>query len=151
MTKNKIVIISALSAIALLAIGFALGVYGAKQNSSLGGTSYDASYLVGDVFVGKQANLAFRDGAWQMGPIATTSLFTSTGGITNSGVLTQSGAAALSGQVTINQVTSSTLRLAGLGGCISMPLPGTSTLVYFTATTTADTILASTVKPAGCR
>lgn len=67
MTKTILIVV----AIALLGIGFLLGVYGASSNQSLGGTSYDVSNLVGDVYQGMTRVKMMADGVF-VGPITTS-------------------------------------------------------------------------------
>lgn len=69
MTKIKI----ALGAVALLVVGFALGVYGDRVStpSSLGRNQYDPQYQVGDLYQGMNQTLIARAGNI-VGPIVQT-------------------------------------------------------------------------------
>lgn len=69
MTKIKI----ALGAVALLVIGFALGVYGdrASNSQSLGRSAYDPLYQVADLYQGSNQTLIAR-GGYLVGPLLQT-------------------------------------------------------------------------------
>lgn len=69
MSKTILMIVAA---IALLIIGFLAGVYGVSSNQSLGGTSYDVSNLVGDVYQGMGKVLMMQSGVF-VGPITVPS------------------------------------------------------------------------------
>jgi hypothetical protein len=73
MTKITTKILLIVSAVALLAIGYALGV-GTSKNA-LGGTSYDAMNFVGDVSQGLGKVLMMQNGVF-VGPIATSKTVT---------------------------------------------------------------------------
>lgn len=90
-------------------------------------------------------------GTGQQFSVSNAGVLTSSGANTLSGALTQSGASVFSGTVQIAQSASSTLLIGGTGGCIAMAMPATTTLVYLTTTSTANVIISSTTKPAGCR
>lgn len=148
MTKLQYV----LGAIALLAIGFVLGVVGTKavpsSNLGAGGSVvYTATHFVGDLYQGQADTLIFRDGAWVAGPIATSTLFTSTGGITNSGALTQSGTASFSGASTFTGAVTATK--AATLQCPVVYNGATTTTAYYMYAN-GGTVVTTTTKPALC-
>lgn len=76
MTKTLIIVLSVIGAIALLAIGFALGVAGSR--GALASTVYDISNLVGDVYQGMNHTLTFQNGVF-VGVMNTSGNVTTTG------------------------------------------------------------------------
>lgn len=108
-------ILYVLGAIALLAIGFIAGVYGVKS-SSVGGTSYDVSNLVGDVYQGMTHVLMFQNGVF-VGPITSTNAVSISGATSLTGSLTLGVASSTTwNPATISSSTaaSTTLAVAGL-------------------------------------
>lgn len=93
MINNKTLFV--LAGIALLAIGFVLGVVGMKAvpSTNLGGTSYDRTNLVGDVYQGLNSVLMMSAGVF-VGPI------NSSGAVTLSGTSVLSGTASVTGSLT---------------------------------------------------
>lgn len=139
-TKFKYILWVA-GALALLIIGFALGVYGSQSGIAVGGVSYEAQHFAGDLYQGMNNTLIFRDGTFQGAPIATATLLTTSGGITNSGALTQSGAATLSGS--LSATGASTLK------CLKIYDGATTTASYYAYASGTDMYVTST-KPTLC-
>ena len=146
-----------ISVIALLAIGFVLGVMGGRVatfGGAGGSVEYSAKTFVGDVYQGMTSVLMFQKGLF-VGPITSSQPVTLSGTNTLSGATTVSGAAVLSGNVNIS-AASSTLKIgnttSGLGtGCLVLgnSAGATSSPVYITATGT--TITATTTQPSICK
>lgn len=88
MTKNILFVIGA---IALLVLGFVLGVYSIGKNNAqvVGGTSYDVSNLVGDVYNGISRVLVLS-GGYVVGPVSSTAVAANS--------LTISGGTAITGR-----------------------------------------------------
>ena len=74
MTKKTIY----LGAIALLAIGFVLGIYANNARVNFGSTSYDISHFVGDVYQGLNDVKMFANGVF-VGPANMSSLTINSG------------------------------------------------------------------------
>lgn len=109
-----------LAAVALIAMGFVLGVIGGKS-ATLGATSYDRSNLVGDVYQGMNSVLMMTGGVF-VGPI------TSSNAVSLSGTVSATGASTFKCLKTYNGATTTT--------AYYLYVSGTSTL----ATTTKPSL-----------
>lgn len=82
---------------------------------------------------------------------------TFTGATVFSGAESHAGVMTLTANPIIGATASSTLQVGATvtggirSGCIMLGLPGATTTIYLTATSTENTILATTTKPASCK
>ena len=140
MSNTLKILLGIASAIALLAIGFALGVYGSHSANNVGSTSYDVKNFVGDVYQGMTHVLMFQNGAF-VGPINSAQNATLSGTNTLSGTTTLSGATTISGATSLTGAATLT--------CQKVYDGATTTASYYTYASGTAMYVTST-KPALC-
>lgn len=139
MTYNKVT--ATITVLAVLVAGFVLGVLGTgRSTETLGGTTYDASRLVGDVYQGLSEVLMFRNGEF-VGPIDTDDAASFDAAVSLDAVRVDEGL--IEGGGVVISTTSATYTLTqaemqdvkviviastALGEAITLTLPATSTM-----------------------
>lgn len=134
MSNTLKITIGILGAIALLAIGFALGVYGSRSSLNVGGVSFDVQNFGGDVYQGMSHILMFSAGKF-VGPIVTSQPVTLSGTNTLSGTTTLSGAVSATGATILK--------------CPQTYNGATTSVTYYTYAS-GTSMYVTTTKPALC-